>query len=154
MKFSEFSEDAREQIQQTNKGFIDALADTEKSALNDATKYISYANGGGAVAVLGYMGTYKGDFAEIDWAFSTLLYFIFGIILMCLMFTIRYTYARKLQRNVTNIIFRYYGDEISSEELFEQVTAKAKSEVFILIFGFGGLIAFMVGCLNAALFFR
>ncbi len=110
-----------------------------------ALKYLMFVNTGGAIATASFMGT-KGEFgADIVLALE---WFIAGIMLAGVLTAFGYHISVNVLSSWSQNIDKFYGDEISAEELDQKNRQRASWVFKILdpIFGYGSFVCFFVGC--------
>jgi hypothetical protein len=144
MKFTELNEEkqlfAFTRIEEhTKKVQNDSL-----SSLEAAINYLFLTNSGGAVAVLGFLGTSQRATNRLG-PLTALAFFAIGLILVGVIKAFRLHYSAKFLKSWTEQVNKFLRGEINWEEAMERCTEVAREPLWPYVVGYSSFLCFVVG---------
>ncbi|MCK5579637.1 MAG: hypothetical protein KAJ18_00010 [Candidatus Omnitrophica bacterium] len=121
------------------------LADASERATDRVLKFLFLVNAGGAIAVLGYLGT-DSDKMSLGYAKITLLFYCFGLMFVGFTKTSEYFRFFALASKWNEDKNLFYGEDLSWEDLWNNDNTRANNGlVMARFFGIASGVCLIVG---------
>lgn len=144
MKFSQTTEPARSGLLAAIKErSVQLLRLVEQSELR-ALQYLLFTNAGGAIAILGFMGSSESARAMYGPRYA-LGFFLVGIILAGILVARGVHHMSGLLQGYMTDVPKYYKDEIDWDELYERDKDRVGTNFIVYVLGYAAFLCFIIG---------
>lgn len=149
-KYSETEINQRKQREEFINQRWSELHALEKECGNRALRYLLLTNSGGAIAILGFLGTSK-IAIEMMGVKIALVLFVLGILLIGASMGKQYHHVSRLFTAWKKNVHTYFQDEMEYQSLLDKDDKIAVEDIWDFAIPYSSLACFICGCIAGAI---
>jgi hypothetical protein len=143
MKWDELDLPSKERVRNEFREEVTRFNSYHLDAVQGLVKALFVLNGGGAIAVVTFMGTTP-EARDLQVPYYALLFYVIGVIFVMLINLFRTVYTRKYLLSLVDKRDKFISGEISGGEYYESHISKTPDYVFIIL-TIISIITFLIG---------